>query len=66
MEKKAKLLYAEPSIQVSRQTTPEFYRLYQQSVLMALEEQGVLNRRQLEDCLERLGREWADLRAGTP
>lgn len=66
MDQKDRLLHAEPSVQVSRQTTPEFYRLYQQAVLLALEEQGVLTRRQLEDCLERLGREWADLEAQTP
>lgn len=66
MGRKARLLSAAPNIEVSRQTTPEFYRLYQQSVLLALEEQGVLDRQQLEDCLERLGRERDDMGAETP
>ena len=65
MEKKARLLHAESNVLVSRQTAPEFYRLYQQAVLLSLEEQGVLNRRQLENCLERLGRKGTDMGAET-
>ena len=41
-------------IAVSKATTPGFYHLYQQSVLLALKEQGVLNELQYQHCLDTL------------
>lgn len=41
-------------IAVSKAATPEFYRLYQQSVLLALKEHGVINEAQLQHCLDTL------------
>ena len=38
-------------------TAPDFYRLLQKAVLLALKEQGVLDEDQLLDCLDRLGLE---------
>lgn len=34
--------------------TSEFFRLYQQSILLALQEQGVINETQLQYCLDTL------------
>lgn len=35
-------------VAVSKTATPEFYRLYLQSILLALKEQGVLNDMQVQ------------------
>ncbi len=54
MENKAVFLESTEEIAVSQTATPEFYRLYQQSVLLALKEQGVLNEVQVQHCLNTL------------
>ena len=54
MENKALFLECIEEIAVSKTATPEFYRLYQQSVLLALKEQGVLNEAQFQHCLDTL------------
>ncbi len=54
MGNKAVFLECTEEIVVSKTDTPEFYRLYQQSVLIALKEQGVLNEVQIQHCLDTL------------
>lgn len=54
MEKKAVFLKSTQEVIVSKTATPEFYRLYQQSVLLALKEQGVLNEEEVRHCLDLL------------
>ena len=54
MENKALFLECIEEIAVSKTATPEFYRLYQQSVLLALKEQGVINEVQFQYCLDTL------------
>ena len=54
MGNKAVFLKCTEEIAVSKAATPEFYRLYQQSVLIALKEQGVLNEVQIQHCLDTL------------
>lgn len=44
-------------MQIAPKTTPDFYRLYEQSVLLALNEQGVLNELQLRYALDLLYRQ---------
>lgn len=43
-----------PETEVNSRDTPEFYRLYQQAVLLCLREQGVLTQEQFSWCVERL------------
>lgn len=52
MGNEAVFLKCTEEIAVSKTATPVFYRLYQQSVLLALKEQGVLNEVQLQHCLD--------------
>ena len=52
MENKALFLECIEEIAVSKTATPEFYRLYQQSVLLALKEQGVINEVEFQYCLD--------------
>lgn len=40
--------------EITPQTAPEFWALYQQSVLLALKEQQILNEVQLQYCMDRL------------
>lgn len=54
MEHQAVFLDCTGEIAVSKTATPEFYRLYQQSLLLALKEQGVINEAQVQYCLDRL------------
>ena len=54
MGNKAVFLKCTEEIVVSKTATPEFYRLYQQSILLALKEQGVLNEAQFQHCLDTL------------
>lgn len=54
MENKAIFLECTEEIEVSKTATPEFYRLYQQTVLLALKEQGTLNELQYQHCLDTL------------
>ena len=48
MENKAVFLKCTQQVTVNRTTTPEFYRLYLQSILLSLKEQGVLNDIQIQ------------------
>ena len=52
MWNKAVFLECSEETLISKTSAPEFYRLYQQSVLLALKEQGVLNDIQLQYCLD--------------
>lgn len=54
MGNEAVFLKCTEEIAVSKTATPEFYRLYQQSVLLALKEQGILNEVQYQYCLDTL------------
>lgn len=53
-----RFLEGESETAVTRHSQPEFYRLYQQSVLLCLQEQGVLDEAQAQWCLERLEQQW--------
>ncbi len=57
MENEAVFLACTEKIAVSKTATPEFYRLYQQSVFHTLWEQGVLNMVQYQHCLDILKRQ---------
>lgn len=54
MENNAIFLESTGGITIEKKATPEFYLLYQQSVLLALKEQGVLDEFQLQRCMEGL------------
>ncbi len=54
MGNEAVFLECAEEIAVSKTATPEFYRLYQQSVLLALKEQGAINEMQYQLCLDAL------------
>ncbi len=54
MGNKAVFLKCTEEIAVSKADTPDFYRLYQQSVLLALKEQDVINEVQFQHCLDTL------------
>lgn len=60
MENKAVFLETVGEIQISKRTTPEFLMLYQQSVLLALKEQNVINEMQYGFCLEALSNQFRD------
>lgn len=58
MKNEAVFLKCTQQVIVSKTTTPEFYRLYLQSILLCLKEQGVLNDIQVQysfDILHRQG-----------
>lgn len=48
-------------ILISRKTTPEFYLLFQQSVLLSLKEQSTINEIQYQQCLDLLSSQFATL-----
>lgn len=54
MGNEAVFLECTEEIPVSKKATPEFYRLYQQSILLALKEQGVINEMQYQLCSDAL------------
>lgn len=54
MVKKAVFLKSTNEIEISKKTTPEFLLLYQQSVLLALKEQGMIDEVQYGFCLDAL------------
>lgn len=54
MENEAVFLECTEEIAISKTVTPEFYLLYQQSVLLSLKEQGVLNEIQYQLCMDAL------------
>lgn len=57
MKNEAVFCECSEEIQIAPKTTPDFYRLYEQSVLLALNEQGVLNELQLRYALDLLYRQ---------
>lgn len=54
MGNEAVFLKCTEEIAVSKTATPEFYRLYQQSILLTLKELGVLSDVQYQHCLDAL------------
>lgn len=54
MEKKAILLDTTGVVPIDKRTAPDFLLLYQQSILLALKEQGILNEVQYGLCLDTL------------
>ena len=50
MENKAVFREISNEIMISKKSTPEFYLLYQQSILLSLKEQGVLDEIQYQLC----------------
>lgn len=54
MKNEAVFLECTEEIAVSKTTAPEFYLLYQQSVLLSLKEQGILNEVQYQFCMDTL------------
>lgn len=57
MKNEAVLCECSEEIQIDSKTTPDFYHLYEQSVLLALNEQGVFNEIQLRYALDILNRQ---------
>lgn len=51
MKQQAVFLSATQEINISKTSTPEFYRLYEQSVLWALQKEGFLTESQLQYAL---------------
>ncbi len=56
---KSRVIFLEctEEIAVSKSATPEFYRLYLQSVFLALKEQGILNDIQMQHSLDILNQQ---------
>lgn len=54
MGNEAVFLESTEEIAISKTATPEFYLLYQQSVLLSLKEQGIINEIQYQLCLDAL------------
>ena len=48
MKQQAIFLSATQEVTVSKTSTPEFYRLYEQSILLALQKEGFLTESQLQ------------------
>lgn len=61
MENNAKFTGTTGEISISQKTTPEFYLLFQQSVLLSLKEQNTINEIQYQQCLDRLSNQFAAL-----
>ena len=60
MENEAVFLKCTEEVANSKTVPWEFYRLYQQSVLLALKEQGVINEIQYQICLDILRHQRGD------
>lgn len=58
MENTAVFSESTDEIEINKKTAPEFLLLYQQSVLLVLKEQGVLNQVQYGFCLEALANQF--------
>lgn len=54
MENKTIFQEMAEEIEVSKKNTPEFFLLYQQSVLLSLKEQGVIDELQFGLCMDAL------------
>lgn len=61
MENKSVFTGCVNEIEISKQSTPEFYLLYQQSVLLSLKEQSTISEIQYQQCLDRLSNQFATL-----
>lgn len=61
MEHKAVFLKSINRIDISEENTPEFLMLYQQTVLLALKEQNVLNEVQYEFSLSALAKRFRNM-----
>lgn len=61
MQNKAVFTSSTGEITISRQSTPEFYLLFQQSVLLSLKEQNTINEIQYQQCLDLLSNQFAAL-----
>ena len=57
MKRKVTFIGVADEMEINSRTAPEFLLLYQQAVLLALKEQGILDERQLRLCLEALTRQ---------
>lgn len=55
METKATLIEVKEEIEINKKETPEFLLLLEQSVLLTLKEQGIINDGQLHLCMKELG-----------
>lgn len=56
METKVICVGVKQEKEISRKETPDFLLLYEQSVLISLKEQGILNEFQLQLCLDELSK----------
>lgn len=56
METKAFFIKVKEEKEINKKETPEFLLLYEQSVLLALKEQGILNEIQLPICMDELSK----------
>ena len=54
MENRAQLIGAQEELEIRKENFPEFMRLFEESVLLALLEQGVLDDRQFQLCMDEL------------
>ena len=54
LENQAVFLETSGEISVTKQSAPEFWMLYQQSVLLALKQQGALDEQQYALCMDTL------------
>lgn len=61
MKNKAVFTGRTDEIVISKKSTPEFYLLFQQSVLLSLKEQSTINEIQYQQCLDRLSNQFATL-----
>lgn len=61
MENNAKFIGTTDEIPISKKSTPEFYLLFHQSVLLSLKEQNTINEMQYQQCLDRLSNQFATL-----
>lgn len=57
MKQQAIFLSATQKVTISKTSTPEFYRLYEQSILLALHKEGFLTESQLQYALSLLENE---------
>lgn len=58
MESRAVFAEVTNEVKISKNTTPEFLLLYQQSILLALMEQGVIDELHLQLCMDALSEQF--------
>lgn len=61
MQNRAVFTSSTGEISISKQSTPAFYLLFQQSVLLSLKEQNTINEIQYQQCLDLLSNQFATL-----